>query len=374
VTYTLVVTNGGPSDATGVTVDDSAAAGLSVDSAIASQGSCSTTLGVVCKLGALASGGAAQILVTATATGAHTGTLTNTATVTGDQPDPDHANNSSSASITVPAPPQPVSDLEIVKRVNLRSAQPGQKLTYTLTVTNHGPDPATDTKITDTTSGASKLLSVKPSQGSCHTSRAVVCSLGTLANQAKATITETTEPRDTGTQTNTATITSASKDPDPDNNVSHATTKVHGRLLLRKIARPGAITTGQRTTFDLRVSDPSSVALSHVTVCDAMPHGLLYVASNPIADRRHGRYCWNITTIPPRSSRAISIQGEASLTAHGALVNDATATAPATTTAHAQATVHVTNTANGCGNGLGARVARITGSAGSPNPTARIAC
>ena len=97
LSYTLTVTNGGPSGATNVVVNDPVPAGTTFVSATPSQGTCDNT--VSCNLGNLASGSSATITIALTAT--TVGTVTNTASVTADEPDSDATNNSASASTEV---------------------------------------------------------------------------------------------------------------------------------------------------------------------------------------------------------------------------------------------------------------------------------
>ena len=246
VTYTLVVTNHGPNDASDVTVSDPLHAGLTLISTMPSEGSCSGTQTVHCSLGTLPVGGSVQILVVARLSSSFTGSLRNVAHVTSSTPDPDLTNNSDHNTIVVqrprprppappkppqpkpkpPAPPQPKADVGIVKTVDRATALTGERLTYTLKVTNHGSVTAPDVVATDTSALPLTIVSVQPSQGSCNRSAPVRCSLGTLAAGKSATVTIIAEARRAGDARNTATVTAAIDDSDPSNNISTAHTTI----------------------------------------------------------------------------------------------------------------------------------------------------
>jgi len=92
VTYTIVVTNHGPSDATGVSVTDTLPSGVTYKSDIPSQGSYDSSTGVW-DVGNLASGNSATLTLVVTVDSSTTGTLTNNVSVIGEQDDPDSGNN-----------------------------------------------------------------------------------------------------------------------------------------------------------------------------------------------------------------------------------------------------------------------------------------
>jgi uncharacterized repeat protein (TIGR01451 family) len=251
VAYLIGVHNSGPSAATSVTVTDPVPAALHLLAARPTQGSCQIAYGLLCELGRIAPGGNAVILVVAQVAPDAAGTIPNTATVTGGEVDPNPGDNSSTAEIEVDpltpeplkppespsAPPAPapvvkaastqaLADLSVVKHVDHATALVGQRLTYTLQVTNHGPDEAVGVRLTDSWTLGLQVLSVRPSQGHCDEGAPIECSLGEIESGAGAKVTVVARTLRTGRLRNTAVVAADSRDPDLSNNSSRVETGV----------------------------------------------------------------------------------------------------------------------------------------------------
>ncbi|MCW5967690.1 MAG: DUF11 domain-containing protein [Blastocatellales bacterium] len=98
VTYTVTVTNFGPTTATGVTVVDTPPSALNLLTVTPSQGSCNLGSPIICNLGSLAVDASATITIRMQVPqGATQKAFTNRATVTANEPDPNPNNNSAQA-------------------------------------------------------------------------------------------------------------------------------------------------------------------------------------------------------------------------------------------------------------------------------------
>ena len=225
--YTLTVMNDGPDDATGVTVTDTLPSSFTLGTITPSQGSCGNVGNTVtCDLGTIANGANATVTITVTPTQA--GIITNTAVVSGDQPDPDPSDNSDTETTTVEGEGEPSANLSITKTGSPNPVIVNQLLTYTVTVTNLGPDDATGVVVTDTLPAGAIFESATPDQGSCSEALGVVtCNLGTVTGSSSVIITIVVTPTVVGTASNSVTVESEVNDPDENDNSDEENTDVN---------------------------------------------------------------------------------------------------------------------------------------------------
>lgn len=146
LTYTLTVTNNGPSDATDVTVTDTLPVSVTLVSATPAQGTCSGTAPVVCNLSGLAGGASTTITIVVTVETGAPDLLENHAEVHGDQPDVNSGNNTATAQTTVEHPA--IGAAKAVAAV-VNNNDGTFTVAYTITVRNYGDVALDNVQVTD---------------------------------------------------------------------------------------------------------------------------------------------------------------------------------------------------------------------------------
>ncbi|MEW6159837.1 MAG: IPT/TIG domain-containing protein [Verrucomicrobiota bacterium] len=115
----------------------------------------------------------------------------------------------------------------------------GTNLTYTITVTNQGPNQVNNVVLTNTLPSASIFVSAAVSQGTFTPSESqVVCRFGTIDTRRTATATVVIRPLSSGTVTFKAAARGTEFDPDLANNAATETTLVNPGATTLRITRP----------------------------------------------------------------------------------------------------------------------------------------
>ncbi|HVR40069.1 MAG TPA: hypothetical protein VMU84_13310 [Thermoanaerobaculia bacterium] len=136
-------------------------------------------------------------------------------------------NTSGSTTVAIGSQPLPQADLAIVKSAT-PSVAPGGTITYTLSVTNNGPDPTPSVQVADDLPFGLTAIAVNGNGWSCNTgTSSVLCQMTSVPVGPLATIIITaTAPQQGGAITNTASVSASIDDPNSANNTSSATTTV----------------------------------------------------------------------------------------------------------------------------------------------------
>ena len=271
LTYLVTVVNNGPSAATGVTVTDTFTPDDTViHSVTSSQGGCNPPIGNIatCNLGTLLPHSVATIAITAIPASA--GTVQNTAAVTSAVYDPSTTNNTASLFATVALS----ADLSITKTVSPAIGVIGSPVTYTMTVTNNGPSPASAATIEDIFPDGLIIDSA-----SCpFTGQKVTCTVPTLAVGESQTFTVIATPTTTGLFTNTVTVSAETPGPNLCNNTATASLLVGAvtgtNLTITKSHTPDTVLVCTPLTLTLRVKNEGPVIATGVMLVDQLPAGV----------------------------------------------------------------------------------------------------
>jgi len=175
-------------------------------------------------------------------------------------------------------------DLAVGKQASRDPVVAGERLTYTVTITNQGPFDSSDILLTDTLPAEAIFVSASPgcsavggSHGAGYT--AVTCTLGFLANQATAAFTmAVTTPVTTGQITNTVVVTGTTPDFDLANSTAVESTRVSAAadLTLAKSGRPDPVLASSLLTYTLVFTNRGPDTAGGVVLTDALPAGTTY--------------------------------------------------------------------------------------------------
>jgi uncharacterized repeat protein (TIGR01451 family) len=222
VTFTLIVTNRGPSDASNVAVMSLLPPGANFVSAKSSQGPQPTLQAgqVAATLGTIPSKGTATVTIDVRPPLPVPAGLTLSGSVSSDTFDPDPSNNTGSGTIVV----LPSDDLSVTLTPALGSGEVAKSFALTASVLNSGPSPATGVQLRLPLSADSQFVAASP--GTLPTSvqgGVLTVQIGDLPVGAGTTITLVLRPVHPGSTSWTASVTSLEHDLQPANDQATAT-------------------------------------------------------------------------------------------------------------------------------------------------------
>jgi len=224
--YTITVANtGGSPTSANITLTDVLPTGITLTSTSGAGWSCTGTSSLSCTYSGPALAPTASTALTLNVSvGAGTVNGNNSATASGGGDPACPAASNCTGVVQVPVT-TPAADLQIIK-TGPATATAGATITYTISVTNTGPDAATNSLVADPAPAGLTFVSA-----GAPCSAGFPCNLGTLTSGQTVAIPNVVfaiAPSFSGTIVNTASVTSDQPDPTPNNNSSSVSTVVLG--------------------------------------------------------------------------------------------------------------------------------------------------
>jgi uncharacterized repeat protein (TIGR01451 family) len=269
VTWTISITNHGPNDSTGVRLVDVLPDGLILIDAPSDE-RYDRKSGVL-EVRNLKSGETFTFQMTTLIN--RTGSMVNAANVTSNEFDTDMENNHAEREIYV----NPASDLAVSKSVSDASPNYGDAITWTIEISNRGPDAAHDVVMRDL---LSKSLIYVDSDGD-YSSDSGVWNVGTLQIGEKATLNILCIVNGTGMIENLASVNASEFDPDETNNndSERIFVKPSSDLAIVKTANASSVNYKDLVKWTLTVTNGGPDAAKNVRIVDVLPDGFAYVDS-----------------------------------------------------------------------------------------------
>ncbi|MDO0490842.1 DUF11 domain-containing protein, partial [Clostridioides difficile] len=323
--YTITVTNLGPSAAQSIVLTDDIPDVIlnpeySLDGGVTFQpwnGNLS--------IGTLDAGEIRSIIIRGTVSQTAVGTIINTATISSTTPDPNPDNNTSTDETDI----SPLADISVIKG-NEPVAIPGGRFIYGIEIANAGPSFAENVTLTDNIPASilnpeysiDNGVTFQPWNGSLN--------IGTLdAGEIRNIIIRGTVSQTAiGTIINTATVSSTTPDPNLNNNTSTSEAEVSSSADISVVKRSNqtVVVPGDVLDYTIEVRNAGPSTAQNVTLTDNIPASILspeYSIDNGVTFQP-----WNgslsIGTLDAGEIRNIIIRGIVSQTAIGTIINTAT--------------------------------------------------
>jgi uncharacterized repeat protein (TIGR01451 family) len=268
--FTMTVYNLGSGDAYGVKLNDPLPTNPGLDWSVDTTGA---GWGSSCAInsGTLTCGGSSGVTVPAGTTKSDSSftvhiTSSTTATTGGDCPNTGVVNNTGSVSTTNDGSDQStastcvqaMADLAITKDGTPANGHLPENITWTMVVTNNGPNSDTGVQIQDPMPAGNAYVSATSTQGTCTGGAILNCDIGDMAADASVTITLVTTPSAPGTQTNTVVVSGDRPESDYANNTATASVVVQAPFKIYCVAvsriTPKQLFVGRKATLTIHVT------------------------------------------------------------------------------------------------------------------------
>jgi gliding motility-associated-like protein/uncharacterized repeat protein (TIGR01451 family) len=295
VDYTITVTNNGPSDATAVSVADTAPAGTTITNwtAVVTTGTVtlpntSGTGNLNETIATLPNGAVVTYTVTVQTPSDFNGELVNAVAVTTPTPDPEPECTSCTTPPLTPDPQADIVTVKVTSEAGKTTYTPGESVDYTITVTNNGPSDAASVNVSDTAPAGTTItnwtaavttgtVTLPNTSGAGNLNETIA----TLPNGAVVTYTVTVQtPSDfTGELVNAVAVTTPTPDPEPECTTCTTpplTPDPQADIVTVKVTSEAGKTTytpGESVDYTITVTNNGPSDATAVNVADTAPAG-----------------------------------------------------------------------------------------------------
>lgn len=328
-TYNLTITNNGPHNSTNINVTDELPESVIVnnysETPYGNNGS-----RVWWHIPSLFAGQSHTITINVSVNETFNGTLYNTAHAYNTTYDPIQGNNDDSEETTVMS----IADLSIKKSYNLNENGyefiAGDDISYSINITNNGPNKAEGINVTDILPSEVTFLSASQNEtGSVN--QTVWWNIDSLEVGKTITIdvNVTIHNETNGIINNTAKVSSTTYDPNVTNNNASVETFVIGiaDLTIDKTSiYEEPLQEGSLIIYLLNISNSGPNSAKNVTVYDILPDELTFVNASPIqngSNENESIYWWNFSTIDVNETIIIQINTTVKPGVTGTITNHA---------------------------------------------------
>ena len=331
--FTIVVTNGGPGPATGVTLTDTLPSGYSWTVGGANAASCGVATGVLtCNFGTVAANDTRTVTLTAPTTGQNCAVIPNTASVVASNEKTAGDNNSNDASIDVLC-----GNVGIVKTANPTGpVSAGAEIGFDITVSNSGDGAANAVHLVDnlpagivwTADATTGTASATCSIDTAPNPDVLTCDAASMAagTNFKVHIHGLTDADDCKTISNSATVSSGN---DGGGTSSASVTVQCPDVKVTKTPDNAIVNVGDPIVWTIKVENIGQGSATGVVVTDTLPAGIAWSESEADCSIAGGVLTCNVGTLAAGASKTYSASGPTTKANCGPAINN-TASATAT--------------------------------------------
>lgn len=273
ITYTITVKNNGPSTALHVFVNETLPDGLILKSSHATAGTYYNSTNGIWTIGTMDNG--TTVTLTLTVTVNKTGNISNYVNVTSSCNDTNSSNDNYTLNITV----NKTVDLSIIKTASVYDLYPGDRLTYTITVSNYGPDNATGVNVTDLL--PTGVTYISDNSSNAYDKNTGIWTIGNLTKGQSISLTITVEVHQIGGITNYADVTGNEDETDLNNNHAQVTVNdITTDLFVNKTVSNNNPDVGDIINYTITVGNNGPYTSNGIIVNEVLPNGLIYISDD----------------------------------------------------------------------------------------------